>query len=302
MKNPIKKSSIKLCTQDKILYGIIYVIIVLWLIVVCYPLIFVLSCSFSSGEAITSGRVLLFPVQPSLDGYEIILNYKQVWTGYRNTIFITVVGTCLNLILTIMAAYPLSRRDFAGRGIYMTIFTITMFVGGGIIPNYILMSNLKLTNTLWSVILSGAISVSNTIIMRTYFQSSIPHDLFEAARLDGISDFGYLIKVVLPLSKAILAVITLYYAVGHWNSYFTAMLYIRDRDLYPLQVVLRDILNVGNISLGEIDDPLVMIKLQNSSNQMKYALVVLSSAPLLIAYPFVQKYFEKGVMVGSIKG
>lgn len=302
MKNPIKKSSIKLCTQDKVLYGIIYVIIVLWLIVVCYPLIFVLSCSFSSGEAITSGRVLLFPVQPSLDGYEIILNYKQVWTGYRNTIFITVVGTCLNLILTIMAAYPLSRRDFAGRGIYMTIFTITMFVGGGIIPNYILMSNLKLTNTLWSVILSGAISVSNTIIMRTYFQSSIPHDLFEAARLDGISDFGYLIKVVLPLSKAILAVITLYYAVGHWNSYFTAMLYIRDRDLYPLQVVLRDILNVGNISLGEIDDPLVMIKLQNSSNQMKYALVVLSSAPLLIAYPFVQKYFEKGVMVGSIKG
>lgn len=302
MKNPIKKSSIKLCTQDKVLYGIIYAIIVLWLIVVCYPLIFVLSCSFSSGEAITSGRVLLFPVQPSLDGYEIILNYKQVWTGYRNTIFITVVGTCLNLILTIMAAYPLSRRDFAGRGIYMTIFTITMFVGGGIIPNYILMSNLKLTNTLWSVILSGAISVSNTIIMRTYFQSSIPHDLFEAARLDGISDFGYLIKVVLPLSKAILAVITLYYAVGHWNSYFTAMLYIRDRDLYPLQVVLRDILNVGNISLGEIDDPLVMIKLQNSSNQMKYALVVLSSAPLLIAYPFVQKYFEKGVMVGSIKG
>lgn len=302
MRNAKQKSSIKLCTQDKILYGIIYAILALWLIVVCYPLIFVLSCSFSSGEAITSGRVLLFPVQPSLDGYEIILNYKQVWTGYRNTIFITVVGTCLNLVLTIMAAYPLSRRDFKGRGFYMTIFTITMFVGGGIIPNYILMSNLKLTNTLWSVILSGAISISNTIIMRTYFQSSIPYDLFEAARLDGISDIGYLLKIVLPLSKAILAVITLYYAVGHWNSYFTAMLYIRDRDLYPLQVVLRDILNVGNVSLGEIEDPVVLIKLQNSTNQMKYALIVLSSAPLLIAYPFVQKYFEKGVMVGSIKG
>lgn len=302
MRNTKQKSSIKLCTQDKILYGIIYAILALWLIVVCYPLIFVLSCSFSSGEAITSGRVLLFPVQPSLDGYEIILNYKQVWTGYRNTIFITVVGTCLNLVLTIMAAYPLSRRDFKGRGFYMTIFTITMFVGGGIIPNYILMSNLKLTNTLWSVILSGAISISNTIIMRTYFQSSIPYDLFEAARLDGISDIGYLLKIVLPLSKAILAVITLYYAVGHWNSYFTAMLYIRDRDLYPLQVVLRDILNVGNVSLGEIEDPLVLIKLQNSTNQMKYALIVLSSAPLLIAYPFVQKHFEKGVMVGSIKG
>lgn len=302
MRNAKQKSSIKLCTQDKILYGIIYAILALWLIVVCYPLIFVLSCSFSSGEAITSGRVLLFPVQPSLDGYEIILNYKQVWTGYRNTIFITVVGTCLNLVLTIMAAYPLSRRDFKGRGFYMTFFTITMFVGGGIIPNYILMSNLKLTNTLWSVILSGAISISNTIIMRTYFQSSIPYDLFEAARLDGISDIGYLLKIVLPLSKAILAVITLYYAVGHWNSYFTAMLYIRDRDLYPLQVVLRDILNVGNVSLGEIEDPVVLIKLQNSTNQMKYALIVLSSAPLLIAYPFVQKHFEKGVMVGSIKG
>ena len=302
MRNAKQKSSIKLCTQDKILYGIIYAILALWLIVVCYPLIFVLSCSFSSGEAITSGRVLLFPVQPSLDGYEIILNYKQVWTGYRNTIFITVVGTCLNLVLTIMAAYPLSRRDFKGRGFYMTIFTITMFVGGGIIPNYILMSNLKLTNTLWSVILSGAISISNTIIMRTYFQSSIPYDLFEAARLDGISDIGYLLKIVLPLSKAILAVITLYYAVGHWNSYFTAMLYIRDRDLYPLQVVLRDILNVGNVSLGEIEDPVVLIKLQNSTNQMKYALIVLSSAPLLIAYPFVQKYFVKGVTIGSVKG
>lgn len=296
------KSSIRLGRDDKILYGIIFVIMALWLIAVCYPLLFVLSCSFSSGKAITNGKVLLFPVEPTIDGYKIILQYKQVWVGYANTLIITVVGTLLNMTLTVLAAYPLSRRDFKGRGIYMTILMITMFIGGGMIPNYILMSNLHLLNTRWSVILSGAISVTNTIIMRTYFQNSIPYDLFEAARLDGITDVGYLMKIVLPLSKSILAVICLYYAVGHWNGYFNAMLYIRDQSLYPLQVVLREIMNVGNLSMSGVEDPEVIVALQNASNQMKYALIVVSAAPLLIVYPFVQKYFEKGVMIGSVKG
>lgn len=296
------KSNIRLGRDDKILYGVIFLIMFLWLIAVCYPLLFVLSCSFSSGRAITNGKVLLFPVEPTVDGYKVILQYKQVWVGYANTIIITVVGTLLNMLLTILAAYPLSRRDFKGRGIYMTILMITMFLSGGMIPNYILMSNLHLLNTRWSVILSGAISVTNTIIMRTYFQNSIPYDLFEAARLDGITDFGYLTKIVLPLSKSILAVICLYYAVGHWNGYFNAMLYIRDQNLYPLQVVLREIMNVGNLSMSGVEDPEVIIALQNASNQMKYALIVVSAAPLLIVYPFVQKYFEKGVMIGSVKG
>ena len=211
------KSTIRLGRDDKILNGIIFVLMALWLIAVCYPLLFVLSCSFSSGSAITNGKVLLFPVEPTLDGYKIILQYKQVWVGYANTLIITVVGTLLNMMLTVLAAYPLSRRDFKGRGIYMTILMITMFISGGMIPNYILISNLHLLNTRWSVILSGAISVTNTIIMRTYFQNSIPYDLYEAARLDGITDVGYLMKIVLPLSKSILAVICLYYAVGHWN-------------------------------------------------------------------------------------
>ena len=296
------KSTIRLGRDDKILNGIIFVLMALWLIAVCYPLLFVLSCSFSSGSAITNGKVLLFPVEPTLDGYKIILQYKQVWVGYANTLIITVVGTLLNMMLTVLAAYPLSRRDFKGRGIYMTILMITMFISGGMIPNYILISNLHLLNTRWSVILSGAISVTNTIIMRTYFQNSIPYDLYEAARLDGITDVGYLMKIVLPLSKSILAVICLYYAVGYWNGYFNAMLYIRDQSLYPLQVVLREIMNVGNLSMSGVEDPEVIVALQNASNQMKYALIVVSAAPLLIVYPFVQKYFEKGVMIGSVKG
>ena len=219
-----------------------------------------------------------------------------------NTIIITVVATLINLIITIMAAYPLSRRDFLGKGFYMAIFMFTMFFSGGIIPKYILMSSLKLTNTRWSVILSGAISVYNMIIMRTYFRNSIPSDLFDAARIDGVSDWGYLFKIVLPLSKAIIAVIVLYYAVGHWNSYFTAMMYIRDRDLQPLQMILRDILNASNVDLSQIDDAEILAQMTGAADLIKFALIVVSTIPILCVYPFVQKYFEKGVMIGSVKG
>jgi multiple sugar transport system permease protein/putative aldouronate transport system permease protein len=267
-----------------------------------YPLIYVLSSSFSCGQAVSSGKVLLWPVDFSFTGYKIIFSYKLVWVGYFNTIVITVVATAINMVLTICAAYSLSRKDFIGRNFYMTLFMITMFFSGGMIPNYILMSNLHLTNTRWSVILSGAISVTNMIIMRTYFVNSIPSELFEAARIDGITDWGYLFRIVLPLSKAIMAVVLLYYAVAHWNSYFNAMLYIPDRNLYPLQIVLRDLLNASKVDLSQIQDAEMLAQMTGAADLIKFSLIVVSAAPILCAYPFVQKYFEKGVMIGSVKG
>lgn len=297
-----KKNRIDLCLSDRIMQAIVYALMLLLILIILYPLIYVVSSSFSSGEAVSTGKVLLWPVEFSLQGYKAVFAYQQVWVGYRNTIFYTVVGTLLNLTLTIMAAYPLSRKNFQFRNFYMTLFLIIMFFSGGIIPNYILMTKLHLTNTRWSLILSGSISVYNMIIMRTYFQNNIPNELLEAAKIDGITDIGYLLKVVLPLSKSILAVITLYYAVSHWNSYFNAMLYLRDESLYPLQLVLRSILNVGKIDLSQITDAEIIKQMRGLSDLMKYSLIIISSAPIIIAYPFVQKFFEKGVMIGSVKG
>lgn len=288
--------------EDRVMYTLIYIIMALLLVLILYPLIYIVSSSFSSGAAVSAGKVLLWPVDFSTTGYEIIFNYKLVWVGYANTIFYTVVATALNVVLTVCAAYPLSRRDFHGRGFYMTLFLIIMFFSGGMIPNYILMTKLGFTNTRWAIIFSGAISVHNMIIMRTYFMNSIPQELFDAARIDGTSDWGYLFKIILPLSRAILAVILLYYAVAHWNSYFNAMLYLRDRDLYPLQMVLRDILNASNVDLSQIEDAEVLAKMTGAADLIKFALIVVSTVPILCVYPFVQKYFEKGVMIGSVKG
>ena len=296
------KNKIGLCMEDKIMYTVVYTLMILLVLIILYPLIYVLSSSFSSGSAVTAGKVLLWPVDFSLIGYQIVFSYKLIWKAYGNTIYYTVVATCLNIVLTTMAAYPLSRRNLQGKKFYMAIFMVTMFFSGGIIPNYILMTKLHLVNTRWSIILSGGISTYNMIVMRTFFQNSIPGELLEAAKIDGISDIGYLFKIVIPLSKAIFAVITLYYAVAHWNSYFNAMLYLRDRDLYPLQMVLRDILNASKVDLSEIEDPVLLKQMRGAADTMKYSLIVVSCVPVLAAYPFVQKFFEKGVMIGSVKG
>lgn len=297
-----RKNKIGLCRSDRIMRDVVMVLMVLLVIVILYPLIYVLSSSFSSGTAVTTGKVLLWPVDFSTTGYQLVFDYKSVWTGYLNTIIYTVVATVVNMILTTLAAYPLSRRNFYGRGVFMTLFLIPMFFSGGLIPNYILMTKLHLTNTRWSVILSGAISIYNLIIMRTFFQNSIPNELLEAAKIDGITDIGYLFKIVIPLSKSIFAVITLYYAVAHWNSYFDALMYLRDRDLFPLQLVLRDILSAATVDLTQVRDAVVLAKLIGAADVMKYALIVISTVPILVAYPFVQKFFKKGVMIGSVKG
>lgn len=275
---------------------------VLLMIVIIYPLAFVVASSFSSGRAISMGLVTLWPREFTLVGYETVFDYKAVWTGYANTMYYTFVGTAINVIMTTLCAYPLSRKNLQGKSLYTILFMIPMFFGGGMIPNYILMSNLHLINTRWALLLPGAINIFNMIIMRTFLQNSIPDDLLEAAKMDGITDIGYLMKIILPLSKAIYAVITLYYAVGHWNSYFDALLYVRVKELQPLQLVLRSILNASNIDLTQLTNPEQLASLVGLADVMKYALMVVSSVPILIMYPFVQKFFEKGVMIGSIKG
>jgi len=295
-------NKIGLCRQDRIMYTVINTIMILFLIIILYPLIYVVSSSFSSGSAVSAGRVLLWPVEPTLQGYKIVFGYKAVWTGYANTILYTVCGTCLNLVLTVMVAYPLSRRNFQFKKFYTTLFLITMFFSGGIIPSYILHVKLGLVDNRITMIVTAAISTYNMIVMRTFFQNSIPYELLESAKIDGISDIGYLFKIVIPLSKAIFAVITLYYAVGHWNSYFNAMLYLRTRDFYPLQIILRDILNAAKVDLSQIDDAELLAALKGASDVMKHSLIVVSSVPILVAYPFVQRFFEKGVMIGSVKG
>ena len=299
-----KSTAIRLSKGDIIMDTVITTVMVILFIIVLYPMVYVLSSAFSSGKAVSNGKVLLWPVEPSVQGFKIIFSYKKVWTGYYNTIVNTVVATTINIFATVLVAYPMSRRDMQGKGFYMAVFMITMWFGGGLIPTYINMSNLGLTNTRWAVIMNSCISTYNMIVMRTFFKNSIPGELHDAARVDGISDIGYLFKIVLPLSKAIFSVIILYYAVGHWNSYFSAMIYIRDINLLTLQQVLRDILNASNINLDEIEGMTAeeLEGLMGAADLIKYALIVVSSGPILCVYPFIQKYFERGVMIGSVKG
>jgi multiple sugar transport system permease protein/putative aldouronate transport system permease protein len=247
---------------------------------------------------------MLWPVEPTTYGYELVFRFPKVWTGYKNTIINTVVGTLMNVFTTTLVAYPLSRKEFQGKGFYMFIFMFTMWFGGGLVPSYILMSDLGLVNNRLAVLLTGLVSISNMVVMRSFFRNSIPGDLHDAARVDGISDIGYLVKIVLPLSKAIFSVVTLYYAVAHWNAYFSAMIYLRDPSMMTLQQVLKDLLAQANPSLDDVQGMSAeeISQMQYSADLMKYSLIVISSAPILCAYPFVQKYFERGVMIGSVKG
>lgn len=282
---------------NNILLGIIFII-------VAYPLIYVISASFSSSTAIIQGRVKLLPVDFSLEGYKAVFAYDAVISGYLNSIFYMVVGTTLNIVCTIMIAYPLSRKDLKGKGIVVGMLIFTMMFNAGLIPNYLLNKSLHLVDTRWVLIIPKTLNVWNVMITIAFFKSTLPEELLEASRIDGCDDFTYIRKVVIPLSKAILAVITLYYAVEHWNSYFDAMLYIHNPSLRPLQLVLRDILVNNKVSmdmLGSIDPEQLAVK-ENLATLLKYSLIIVSSAPLMIMYPFVQKHFVKGVMVGSVKG
>lgn len=287
---------------DRIFTVCNYIFLSLLVLSVLYPLIYVLSASLSSTNAVASGRVWLFPVEFSLLGYKTIFEYSKIWTGYGNSLFYMVVGTTVNVVLTILAAYPLSRRDFYGRGIFMFLFVFTMMFNGGLIPNYLLVQDLGLLNSRWALIIPNALSVFNVIITMSFFKSTIPNELLESAQLDGCNDFKFLYKVVLPLSAPIIAVISLFYAVGHWNSYFSALIYLRDASLFPLQLILRDILVQNSVDPSMMGDATQLANKIGLQQLLKYSLIVVSSLPVLIAYPFVQRFFVKGVMIGSLKG
>lgn len=288
--------------SDKVFFLGSGTVLTIFFILVLYPCIFVLSSSFSSGTAVRAGKVILFPVDFSLEGYKTVFKTSTVWSGFMNSLIYTAVGTIINLTITMICAYCMSRTDLKGRNIFMMFFTFTMFFSGGMIPNYLLIDNLGIINTRWALLLPGAMSVYNMIVARTFIMSNIPVELLEAAQMDGCSDIRYFTSVVLPLSKAILAVQLLFYGVGHWNAYFNALIYLNDRELFPLTLFLREILALGNIDPTAIDDPELVAKIEEYAATLRYSLIVVSMIPVMLVYPFVQKHFVKGVMIGSVKG
>lgn len=296
-----KKNRIRIPKGDRAFYFTINLIIAILCLLVLYPLVYIVSSSFSSSKAVLAGKVVLLPVDFSLEGYKAVFSNKNIGIGYRNTILYTVGGTMLNLVMTFVCAYPLAARDLPHKGKIMFLFTLTMFFSGGMIPNYILMRQLGLLDNPLAVVLPGAIGVSNMILARTFIQN-IPYDMYEAAEIDGCSDARYFVQMVLPLSKACIAVLALYYAVGHWNAYFNAFIYLNDRNMYPLSLFLREILISNQMTEAMDIDPELLEKKQGLSDVLKYSLIVVSTVPILCVYPFIQKYFIKGVMIGSLKG
>lgn len=297
-----KSKNIKYPVSDRIYFAISGIILTILLIAVAYPLIYVVSASFSSGDAVSSGKVLLWPVDFSLEGYKAVFKNKDIGGAYMNTIVYTMIGTLINVFMVMTCAYPLSRANLKGRNVFMFLFTFTMFFSGGLIPSYMLMTDLKLINTIWAMVLPGALSVYNMIIARTFIQSNIPVELIEATSIDGCSNARFFVSFVLPLSKAVIAVIALFSSVGHWNAYFLAMMYLNKRDLFPLQVILREILIMNQFDVSMIMDPELQLARAHVADVLKYSLIVVAAVPILCVYPFVQKYFIKGVMIGSIKG
>jgi putative aldouronate transport system permease protein len=288
--------------SDRVVGAVIYALLGIILVVVLYPLIFVASASISDPLAVLNGEVWLLPKQLSFIGYERIFANPEILTGYGNTILYTVVGTAVNLAMTIMIAYPLSRKDFLGRHVITAFIVFTMFFSGGLIPTYLLVKKLHMINTMWALIIPGAVSVMNVIIMRTFFQTSIPNEVQESAAIDGCSNIQTLVRIVLPLSLPILAVMVLFYAVGHWNAYFSALIYLTDRDKYPLQLFLREILIKSEMDQMTSSMDLSVQTHLMEAEAIKYSIVIVSNLPVLLLYPFLQKYFVKGFLVGAIKG
>ncbi|RAV14405.1 carbohydrate ABC transporter permease [Paenibacillus contaminans] len=275
------------------------------LIAVLYPLVYVISASISDPIYVNQGKMWLFPRGITFEGYQRVFQNPEIWSGYRNTVLYTLGGTLINLLFTVPAAYALSRKDFKGRGIIMGLIVFTMFFGGGLVPTFLLVSELGMLNTVWALIIPNAVTVYNLIICRTFFQTNIPRELQESAEIDGCSNTMLFVKIVVPLSAPIIAVMALYYGVAHWNSYFSAIIYLKDRGLYPLQLVLREILvqnQMGDAMLMTGDDMEAMAKQARIADIIKYAVMIVSSLPIIIVYPFMQRFFMKGVMIGSVKG
>ncbi|CAM3098838.1 carbohydrate ABC transporter permease [Paenibacillus lupini] len=294
------KSKIRESVGDRIFVFAIYVILSLVLVVVLYPLIYIVSSSISSPAAVVSGKVWLWPVDLSFKGFQTILKTPLIMTGYGNSLFYMSVGTLISVIMTVMLAYPLSRKTFFGRNGILMIVMFTMLFGGGLIPTYLVVRELGMIDSRWALLIPNAIWVWQVIIARSFFQTTIPSELVEASEIDGCSDWRFLASVVIPLSKPILAVLVLMYAVGQWNAYFDALIYLKSDNLYPLQLVLRSII-IQNNSAGAMDIS-VQVQRAQLAELLKYALIVVATLPVLIIYPFVQRYFVQGMLVGSVKG
>jgi putative aldouronate transport system permease protein len=292
--------------EDKVFDTINFVVLTVVFLLVAYPLYFIIISSISDPQKVASGQVLFFPVGINLDGYREVLKNKGVMRGFFNSIYYTTLGTTINLIVTLPTAYALSRPDFHGRRGISIFYIITMFVSGGLIPTYLVVRSMGMLNTVWALVIPGAISVYNMMVARTFFKTNIPGEMLDAAKVDGCSDTAFFFRMVLPLSGAIIAILVLWYGVGHWNSYFSALLYISDRAKQPLQLELRMVLlqNTQGTEMMEMTEEFLAQKrrLDALREMMKYSLIIISSLPVLVLYPFIQRHFVKGVTVGSLKG
>ena len=302
-----KKSSsneITASKDDKIFDIVVTIIVILFLLIAAYPMYLVIIASFSDPEAVSQGKVLLVPVGVSFRSYEYIFQNKDIWMGYANTIFYTVLGTFGGTMITLMAAYALSREDLVGRKLFIKLFMFTMFFNGGMIPTYLVMRSLHLNNTRAILIMMGMFICYNMIIARTFFATNIPKELHEAAMIDGCGNARFFFRIAMPLSKAIVAVIALYIGVMYWNNYFTALIYVTKRDYFPLQLILREILVLGQSLATGADgaDVEAIVEMQKLSESIKYGVILVSMLPVMAVYPFVQRYFVQGVMIGSVKG
>lgn len=288
----------KRCRQDKLFLFFNYILATFFLIIALYPLYYVLIASISGADALMAGEILLYPIDISIEGYKMLSKYAEIWTGYGNTILYTFAGTIISLIVTVPMGYMLSRKTLPFRKV-ITVFCITtMFVNGGMIPGYLLVKELNLLDSRLLMMILGAGNVWNMILCRNFFETNIPDGIIEAARIDGCTEMRIFRSIVIPLSKAIIAVMTLYFGVAHWNSYYNALIYLQDKDKWPLQLVIRQLLNSTQINVDNISNAVEQFKAIES---MKYSLLVVASLPMLVLYPFVQKYFVQGIMIGSVK-
>ncbi|MBQ7841509.1 MAG: carbohydrate ABC transporter permease [Lachnospiraceae bacterium] len=305
-KEIIVEKKIKRCKEDVIFDTILFIVLTLILIIVAYPLWWVIISSVSAPAAVSGGRVVWLPVGFNLNGYKEVFENDQVVSSFINSVIYTVCGVLVNLAVTLPTAYALSREKFSGKRFITMFYIITMFFGGGLIPTYLVVKGCGLLNTMWALILPGCLSVYNMIVARTFFKSNISEELYEAAEIDGCTQGKFFFQIALPLSGAITAIMVLYYGVGHWNSYFSALVYLSDQDKYPLQLVLRSILITNQTALSQTATTAEARAALQEKKQlievMKYSLIIISSIPVLILYPFIQKHFVKGVMVGSVKG
>lgn len=288
--------------SDRIFELWVTIMVTIFLIIVLYPLIYVVSSSFSSEAALVDGRVILWPVDFSIKGYQMVFQNRQIWKGYANTIIYTLSKTTVTLCFTTAVAYAMSRKEYSAKKFLNWIYIIPMWISGGLIPFYILVSDLGMVNNRWGYILMSGVSIGHMVIIRTYFQSSIPVELWEATQIDGGNDYQYLFKVVLQLSKPVLAVIALYNIVGNWNDYFGAMIYLRKEEIQPLQIVIRQILASSKMDASSGIDATLAEQADSLATVMKYAVIMVSTVPMVMLFPFVQKFFNKGVMIGSLKG